>query len=87
MQLVEAYQTSDGKLFTNFAKAKAAQDDLIGAEFDELVRVMGLDVGHRQMFAAATALLNDKAKRAKLVATMQALAAHLTHGDVTTEGN
>jgi hypothetical protein len=59
MKTIEAYQTSDGQVFTDDRKAKAHQDDLIGQEIDELVRVLGLDVGFSQLHKAALNVVNN----------------------------
>jgi hypothetical protein len=38
MREIEAYQTSDGKLFTNYSAAEKHQADVIGEALDDLVQ-------------------------------------------------
>ena len=52
MKPVEAYQTSDGQLFTNESEAVKRQDDIIGEELDGFLMMYELDITRNQEFKA-----------------------------------
>mgnify|MGYP003438001691 CR=1 FL=1 len=63
MKTIEAYQCSDGSIFDDERKAKAHDDDLLGAELDGLLRLFDLDNSRHQEHKA---LLKVMGKRKEL---------------------
>lgn len=61
MKQIEAYQSADGRIFTDERQAIDADNDVIGQELDELVhRIMCMDPGHIAMFKGVTSALERK---------------------------
>lgn len=60
MKVVDAYQTSDGKLFTNEDKAKSHQDDIIGEALDSLVADIGGNITRVDRHRTLLATMDDK---------------------------
>lgn len=52
MKKINAYQCSDGKIFSDENKAKAHEDDLLGQELDGLLRLFELDITRNQEYKA-----------------------------------
>lgn len=71
MQTIEVYKTPDGKLFEDDIAAKRHEEDLIGEEIDNLLRlVLKLDVNRRQLVAGFSAAMFD---RKELIKSINAL--------------
>lgn len=77
MKPVEAYQTSDGQLFTNESEAVKRQDDIIGEELDGLLMMYELDISRNQQFKAVMCAMK---KRDQLIPVLMSLLEHLEHG-------
>ena len=78
MKTVEAYQSSDGKLFLDERECIKYQDDIIGAEIDGLLMMFELDISRNQQFKAVLCVMK---KRKELMKTLSELLTHLEHGD------
>lgn len=50
MQEITAYRCADGSIYADEDKAKAHEDDLLGQELDELLRLCELDITRNQSF-------------------------------------
>lgn len=65
MKIIEAYETVDGKIFTDEDEAIKHDQDCIGEEFDELLRVAisgtNGNVTHIDRHRMALKLLEDRA--------------------------
>ena len=70
MKEINAYQCSDGIVFTDEARAKAHEDDLLGQELDGLLRLFELDITRNQEYKA---LLCAMKKRDALKTALSAL--------------
>jgi hypothetical protein len=59
---IRAFQTSDGQVFTSEKQAIENEDDLIGAELNELFGLFGLrdNIGHQAIYNACVNALKDK---------------------------
>jgi hypothetical protein len=82
MRRVVAYQTSDGAFYSDEAKAEAAQEDIIGAELDGLLRMFELEISRVQEHRA---LLKVLKKKKELRAVLKKLLGHLEHGENANE--
>lgn len=60
MKTIEAYQTSDGQLFTSESKAKEHQDDLLGQELDGLLKLFNLDITRTQEYKSLFQLMKRR---------------------------
>jgi hypothetical protein len=61
MKAIESYKISDGRIFDTVEKAEAAENDIIGAELDELVhRIMCMDPGHQAIYKGVLSALKRK---------------------------
>jgi hypothetical protein len=78
MREIEAYQCSDGALFTDEKKAAAHDDDLLGQEIDGLLRLYGLDITRNQEFKGCLSVMG---KRQELKAAAAAILAILNHAE------
>jgi hypothetical protein len=80
MKEVTAYQCADGSIHEDERKAKAHEDDLLGAELDGFLRLFELDITRNQEFRA---ILTAMKKRAELLEAAQAIAKILEHKETT----
>ena len=78
MKTIEAYQSSDGKLFIDERECAKHQDDIIGADIDGLLMMFELDISRNQQFKAALCVMK---KRDTLKTVLSQLLAHLEHGE------
>jgi hypothetical protein len=76
MQEINAYQCSDGALFTDEKKAKAHEDDLLGQEIDGLLKLYKLDISRNQEFKGCLSVMG---KRQELKEAAAAILAILNH--------
>jgi hypothetical protein len=76
MQEINAYQCSDGALFTDEKKAKAHEDDLLGQEIDGLLKLYRLDISRNQEFKGCLSVMG---KRQELKEAAAAILAILNH--------
>lgn len=61
MYSIEVYKTVDGLLFEDEDKATSHEEDLIGQEIDNLLRlVLNLDVNRRELIKGFAAAMKDK---------------------------
>ena len=70
MREITAYQCVDGSLFQDERKAKAHEDDLLGAELDGLLRLFELDISRHQEYKAILSCMkkrNDLLKATKAI--------------------
>jgi len=79
MRILEAYQTADGKLFTDEDKAYSHEVDLIGEELDGLLmHILKVDIpAHHKHRAILGAIEEHKA----LAATVAKLHHYLTYSE------
>jgi hypothetical protein len=63
VKIIEAYQCSDGLVFDDEGRAKAHEDDLLGAELDGLLRLFELD---NSRYQEQRSLLKVMGKRKEL---------------------
>lgn len=75
MKTIEAYQTSDGKLFGSKGAAIDHENDLIGCELDALFDLFkmksgNMAVGHQSIYQACVAAIKDKQKLAEICQTV-----------------
>lgn len=82
MKTIEAYQSADGALYLDAAKARARDDDLLGEALDGLFALFELDVSRSQQYKA---LLCAMKKRPALRAAMLEALRVLDHADSDTE--
>lgn len=63
MKVVEAYLTADGGVFADCKKALEHEDDLIGAELNEIFKLCQLvdNIEHQAIYNAVIFSLRDKA--------------------------
>jgi hypothetical protein len=73
---INAYQCSDGSLFTKEDLATAHEDDLLGQEIDGLLKLYGLDITRNQEFKGCLAVMN---KRKELFEAVCAILKILNH--------
>lgn len=79
MKTIEAYQSADGRIFTDERQAIAADDDVIGQEFDELIhRIMCMDPGHSATFKGVMSALK---KKNELLVCLRRIVSVLEHRD------
>jgi hypothetical protein len=78
MKTIEAFQVSDGRIFTDERDAHKAQDDIIGEEIDGLLKLFNLDITRNQQYKAVLEAMN---KRDTLRSTIKVLLGHLEHTD------
>ena len=60
MKTIEAYQCSDGSIFDDERKAKAHEDDLLGAELDGLLRLFDLDNSRHQEYKSLMKVMGKR---------------------------
>lgn len=78
MKTIEAYQSADGRIFTDERQALAADDDVIGQELDELIhRIMCMDPGYNAIFKGVTSALK---KKKELLVCLRRIVSVLDHG-------
>lgn len=78
MKTIEAYQSADGRIFTDERQALAADDDVIGQELDELIhRIMCMDPGHSAIFKGVMSALKRKNE---LLVCLRRIVSVLEHG-------
>ena len=74
MREITAYQCSDGSLHTDEEKARAHEDDLLGQELDELLRLFALDITRVQEYRGLMRVMqNRKELRVSLIAILKSL--------------
>lgn len=78
MKTIEAYQSSDGQLFTDAVQCRKHQDDIIGADIDGLLQMFELDISRNQQFKAVLCVMK---KRDSLTYVLRELLEHLEHDD------
>lgn len=79
MKKIEAYQSADGRIFTDERQAIAADDDVIGQEFDELIyRIMCMDPGHS---ATVKGIMSALKKKNELLVCLRRIVSVLEHRD------
>lgn len=76
MKEINAYQCSDGAIFTDDRNAKAHEEDLLGQEIDGLLKLYGLDITRSQEFKGCLSVM---AKRQELAEAAAAILAILNH--------
>ena len=76
MKTIEAILCCDGSIFTNEAKAKAHEEDLLGQEVDGLLRLFCLDITRNQEYKGC---LSAMAKRKELKQSARAILAIIEH--------
>ena len=76
MKEINAYQCSDGSIFTDDRNAKAHEDDLLGQEIDGLLKLYGLDITRNQEYKGCLSVMG---KRQKLKEAAAAILAILNH--------
>lgn len=63
MKIIECFKTSDGRMFEDEKHAEDAENDLIGAELDELIyRIMRMDPGHQAVYRGVLSALKRKSE-------------------------
>lgn len=61
MKEITAYKISDGRVFEDEKTAAEAENDIIGAELDELIhRIMCMDPGHQAIYKGVLSALGKK---------------------------
>lgn len=67
MREITAYLCADGSIHANEAKAKAHDDDLLGQELDDLLRLFELDITRNQSFKSILCVMKKRAELSKAV--------------------
>lgn len=80
MRTIEAYEAADGTLYADEAKARAKDDDLLGAELDGLLRLFKIDIGRHTEYKALLTAMKDR--RAMLEAC-RAVVRIIEHSDLS----
>ena len=80
--ITECYKTSDGQLFEDEDKAIAHDNDILGQELDQLLKLAEIDIT-RNMECGA--LLRWMSRRKELTESIDMLHAILHHGDDSNE--
>jgi len=78
MKTIEAYQASDGQLFTDAVQCRKHQEDIIGADIDGLLQMFELDISRNQQFKAVLCVMK---KRDSLTHVLRELLEHLDHDE------
>jgi hypothetical protein len=78
MREINAYQCSDGAIFTDDRNAKAHEDDLLGQEIDGLLKLYGLDISRNQEYKGCLSVMG---KRQELQEAVSAILAILNHSN------
>lgn len=60
MREITAYQCADGSIHEDERKAKAHDDDLLGAELDGLLRLFALNLTRNQEFSGILAAMKKR---------------------------
>ena len=83
MKPVEAYECSDGALFTDERDAKAHENDLLGEELDGLLKLFEFDGNHVTRNDEYRALMRVLNKRKELRKAITAILKILDHTEDT----
>jgi hypothetical protein len=76
MKEINAYQCSDGALFTDDRNAKAHEEDLLGQEIDGLLKLYGLDITRSQEFKGCLSVMGKRKELAEAAAAILAILNH-----------
>ena len=76
MKTIQAILCCDGSIFTDEAKAKAHEEDLLGQEIDGLLRLFCLDITRNQEFKGC---LSAMSKRKELESAARKILAIIEH--------
>lgn len=76
MKTIEAYQCADGSIHADKRKARAYDDDLLGAGLEGLLRLFEIDITRNQEYKA---LLSAMKKRADIGKACRAITAIIEH--------
>jgi hypothetical protein len=76
MREINAYQCSDGAIFTDDRNAKAHEEDLLGQEIDGLLKLYSLDITRNQEYKGCLLAMG---KRKELKEAAAAILAILNH--------